>query len=178
MTGVQTCALPISTYIGGTTTGLADSLRQTGFETIYAGAANPAMLRGPGALLNPADSPFQAAYQDILAKVHNVESQRNIPHGQHSECLAGVLALASIREGVRPDRVEMSTDGSTVRLAQISSIQDEPSLNRYSEGIRTQEAVRQPLQHSSEQTQLLASVARMQAPEEHVQAQGMGRGNA
>ena len=166
------------TSIGGTTTGLADSFRQTGFETTYAGAANPAMLRGPGAMLNPADSPFQAAYQDILAKVHNVESQRNIPHGQHSECLAGVLALASIREGVRPDRVEMSTDGSTVRLAQISSIQDEPSLNRYSEGIRTQEAVRQPLQHSSEQTQLLASVARMQAPEEHVQVQGMVRGNA
>ena len=166
------------TSIGGTTTGLADSLRQTGFETTYAGAADPAMLRGPGALLNPANIHFQTVFEDILAKVHSVESQRNIPHGQHSECLAGVLALASIREGVRPDRVEMSTDGSTVRLAQISSIQDEPSLNRYSEGIRTQEAVRQPLQHISEQTQLLASVARMQAPEEHVQAQGMGRGNA
>jgi peptidoglycan hydrolase-like protein with peptidoglycan-binding domain len=116
-------------------------------------------------LLSSEQHLHNSVYRDILTKVHMVEAERNIAHGKHSESLAGVLTLSSIRENMRPDRVEMSIDGSITRLVQISALRDEPSLNRYSQHIDTHQAMHRPFHEISQQVLAAGSVG-MQSSEE------------
>jgi peptidoglycan hydrolase-like protein with peptidoglycan-binding domain len=142
---------------------------QMRLDVAYIGDSRPAKPLDRSALLSSVEHSQHSLFNDMLTKVHNVEAQRQIPHGDHSERLAGVLALVSIRESLRPDRVEMSVDGNSVRLVQVNPLQDEPSLNRYSHHISTQQALRQPLQESSEQLNQLANTLRAQTLEERPQ---------
>ncbi|MGO1070108.1 peptidoglycan-binding protein [Lysobacter sp. CA199] len=102
------------------------------------------------ALLSDPDGAHAAVYRQVLARVHEAEHERGIPPGEHSRNLAGVLTVAVLREGTRPDRVELNRDGSLARAVEVSGIGDNPAFNRNTAAVETAKAIQVPLQHSSE----------------------------
>lgn len=103
--------------------------------------------------LPPADvQPVYAGlFPQVLDQVHGVERERGIPAGQHSQNLAGVLTVASLREEIRPDRVELNLDGSRARAVEISRIGDDPAINRSTEAVVTAAAIAVPERQSAEE---------------------------
>jgi peptidoglycan hydrolase-like protein with peptidoglycan-binding domain/predicted chitinase len=94
---------------------------------------------------------YAGLFPQVLGQVHDVERERNIPAGEHSQNLAGVLTVASLRETVRPDRVELSLDGSHARTVEISRLGDDPTINRTTEPVMTATAVTVPERQSAEE---------------------------
>ncbi|MES2669753.1 MAG: peptidoglycan-binding protein [Pseudomonadota bacterium] len=105
-----------------------------------------------GALPAAAAQPVYAGlFPQVLDQVYGVERERGIPAGQHSQNLAGVLTVASLREDIRPDRVELNIDGSRARAVEISRIGDDPAINRSTEAVVTAAAIAVPERQSAEE---------------------------
>jgi len=122
---------------------------------------------------NPAN-PNNALYQPTLEKVHAAEEARGIPHGEHSRKVAAALTVEAIREGIQPDKVELSKDGSLVRAVQFSAMGDRPELNRGTDPIATGQAANQPIRESSEQVaQVANNVAAQQRDQEFARQQSL-----
>ncbi len=102
----------------------------------------------PGADSQPV---YAGLFPQVLDQVHGVERERGIPAGQHSQNLAGVLTVASLREDIRPDRVELNLDGSRARAVEISRIGDDPAINRSTEAVVTAAAIAVPERQSAEE---------------------------
>lgn len=127
-------------------------------------------------LITHPDNPGNAMYTRMLEKVYEAEDGRGIPHGEHSRRVAAALSVEAIREGIQPDKVELSKDGSLVRAVQFSAMGDRPELNRATDPIATGQAAQQPIRESSEQAVQVANnvaaqerdreFARQQAPQE------------
>jgi hypothetical protein len=94
---------------------------------------------------------YAGLFPQVLDQVHGVERERGIPAGQHSQNLAGVLTVASLREDIRPDRVELNLDGSRARAVEISRIGDDPAINRSTEAVVTAAAIAVPERQSAEE---------------------------
>lgn len=94
---------------------------------------------------------YAGLFPQVLDQVYGVERERGIPAGQHSQNLAGVLTVASLREDIRPDRVELNLDGSRARAVEISRIGDDPAINRSTEAVVTAAAVAVPERRSAEE---------------------------
>lgn len=103
--------------------------------------------------LQPTDTQpvYAGLFPQVLDQVHGVERERGIPAGQHSQNLAGVLTVASLREDIRPDRVELNLDGSRARAVEISRIGDDPAINRSTEAVVTAAAIAVPERQSAEE---------------------------
>ena len=103
--------------------------------------------------LQPTDAQpvYAGLFPQVLDQVHGVERERGIPAGQHSQNLAGVLTVASLREDIRPDRVELNLDGSRARAVEISRIGDDPAINRSTEAVVTAAAIAVPERQSAEE---------------------------
>lgn len=111
-------------------------------------------------LVSSATHPQNAMYRQVLEQVHALEKARGIVPGEHSAKLAAALTVEAVREGLtKVDRVELGTQGALARAVQVSPVSDEPGLNRSTDGISTEQAMRQSLRESSEQiTQVVANV--------------------
>ena len=94
---------------------------------------------------------YAGLFPQVLDQVHGIERERGIPAGQHSQNLAGVLTVASLREDIRPDRVELNLDGSRARAVEISRIGDDPAINRSTEAVVTAAAIAVPERQSAEE---------------------------
>ncbi len=94
---------------------------------------------------------YAGLFPQVLDQVHSVERERGIPAGQHSQNLAGVLTVASLREDILPDRVELNLDGSRARAVEISRIGDDPAINRSTEAVVTAAAIAVPERQSAEE---------------------------
>ena len=103
--------------------------------------------------LQPTDAQpiYAGLFPQVLDQVHGVERERGIPAGQHSQNLAGVLTVASLREEIRPDRVELNLDGSRARAVEISRIGDDPAINRSTGAVVTAAAIAVPERQSAEE---------------------------
>ena len=103
--------------------------------------------------LPPTDSQpvYAGLFPQVLDQVHSVERERGIPAGQHSQNLAGVLTVASLREDILPDRVELNLDGSRARAVEISRIGDDPAINRSTGAVVTAAAIAVPERQSAEE---------------------------
>lgn len=103
--------------------------------------------------LPPADTQpvYAGLFPQVLDQVHGVERERGIPAGQHSQNLAGVLTVASLRDDIRPDRVELNLDGSRARAVEISRIGDDPAINRSTGAVVTAAAIAVPERQSAEE---------------------------
>lgn len=130
--------------------------------------ARPAPGNGAGGpeLLTHPSNPNHALFNQILGKVREAEAARGIPAGPYSQNLAAALTVEAVRERItQPDRVELSRDGSLARVVQASPMGAE--LNRNTDGISTEQAVRQPVRESSEQAaQVAANVQAQEASEQ------------
>ena len=133
--------------------------RDHGIEQLgVIGPKTRAALESAGsALVTHPDNPNNALYQRTLEKVHAAEEARGIPHGEHSRKVAAALTVEAIREGMQPDKVELSNDGSLVRAVQFSTMGDRPELNRATDPIATGQAANQPIRESSEQAAQVAN---------------------
>jgi predicted chitinase len=125
------------------------------------GVAGPktelALDRAERALMSHPSHPHHALYAQVLEKVHAEERARGIEPGHHSQRIAAALAVECLREGItRVDRVELSRDVTLVRGVQVSTVRDEPALNRATDAISTKQASQQPLAESSEQIHQVA----------------------
>jgi peptidoglycan hydrolase-like protein with peptidoglycan-binding domain len=131
-------------------------------------------------LVTHPDNPHNKTFKQMLEKVHEAEDKRGIPHGEHSRNLAAALTVEALRERIGPeymrgdvpgkiDRVEFSRDGSTARAVEFSAMGDKPELNRVTDGISTQQAVRQPIRESSEQAEQVFNNVQAQKIEERQQ---------
>lgn len=121
-------------------------------------------------LVTHPDNPNNALYKKMLEKVHEAEDGRKIPHGEHSRNLAAALTVEAVRERVtNVDRVDFNRDGSMARAVQFSAMGDKFELNRTTDGLATQQAVRQPIKESSEQVEQVANNVRTQQREERQQ---------
>ncbi|MBP6749154.1 MAG: peptidoglycan-binding protein [Xanthomonadaceae bacterium] len=127
-------------------------------------------------LVTHPDNPNNALYKKMLEKVHEAEDGRKIPHGEHSRNLAAALTVEAVRERVtNVDRVDFNRDGSMARAVQFSQMGDKFELNRTTDGLATQQAVRQPIKESSEQVEQVANNVRSQQREERQQTVAQGR---
>lgn len=142
--------------------------RDHGIEQLgVIGPKTRAALESAGsALVTHPDNPNHALYQRTLEKVHAAEEARGIPHGEHSRKVAAALTVEAIREGLQPDKVELSKDGSLVRAVQFSAVGDRPELNRATDPIATGQAANQPIKESSEQATQVANSAVAQQREQ------------
>jgi peptidoglycan hydrolase-like protein with peptidoglycan-binding domain len=128
-------------------------------------------------LVTHLDNPNNRVFKQMLEKVHEAEDARKLPHGEHSRNLAAVLTVEMLRERLTTvDRVELSRDGSMARAVQFSNMGDKPELNRSTDGIATQQAVRQPIRESSEQAEQVSNNIRVQQAQEKVQAVAVSQG--
>ena len=94
--------------------------------------------------------PQHVLYAQALGGVHAEEDRRRVPHGRHSEHLAGALTMAAANAGLaRIDRVELNTTGTLARAVQVHPLRDEPSLNRTSVSVDTHAALATPPQHGT-----------------------------
>ena len=93
---------------------------------------------------------YQVLFSQVLHQLHAAEQERGISAGPHSRNLAGMLTVASLREGITPDRVELNRDGSLARTVQFGPVGDDPLLNRHTQAIATAEAIQVPQQHSAQ----------------------------
>ena len=150
--------------------------RDHGIEQLgVIGPKTRAALESAGsALVTHPDNPNNALYQRTLEKVHAAEEARGIPHGEHSRKVAAALTVEAIREGIQPDKVELSKDGSLVRAVQFSAMGDRPELNRGTDPIATGQAANQPIRESSEQVaQVANNVAAQQRDQEFARQQSL-----
>lgn len=148
--------------------------RDHGIDTVgVIGPKTRAALDAAGReLVTHPDHPNNPLYERMLEKVHAAEATRGIPHGEHSRKVAAALTVEAIREGVQPDRVELSRDGSLVRAVQFSAMGDRPELNRGTDPIATGQAATQPIRESSEQAaQVANNVAAQQRDQAFTQQQ-------
>jgi len=115
-----------------------------------------------GLLTNPAH-PHHAYYEQMLHRVHEAESRNGVRAGAHSERLASALVVEGLREGLqRVDRVEFNDTGTLARAVQVATARDEPVLNRSTDAISTQQAMRQSVAESSQQAHQVAVNVRAQ----------------
>jgi peptidoglycan hydrolase-like protein with peptidoglycan-binding domain len=137
------------------------------------GPKTRAALESAGSsLVTHPDHPNNPVYERMLEKVHAAEEGRGIPHGEHSRKVAAALTVEALREGLQPDKVELSKDGSLVRAVQFSAMGDRPELNRATDPIATGQAANQPIRESSEQTaQVANNVAAQQREQEFTRQQ-------
>lgn len=92
--------------------------------------------------------PQHPLYGQALRALHTEEDHRRIPHGRHSEHLAGALTTAAANAGlVRIDRVELNTTGTLARAVQVHPMRDEPGLNRSSLAVDTHAALTRTPHH-------------------------------
>lgn len=143
--------------------------REHGIEPLgVIGPKTRAALESAGReLVTHPDHPNNPLYERMLEKVHAAEEARGIPHGEHSRKVAAALTVEAVREGVQPDKVELSKDGSLVRAVQFSAMGDRPELNRATDPIATGQAANQPIRESSEQAaQVANNVAAQQRDQE------------
>lgn len=148
--------------------------RDHGIDTVgVIGPKTRAALDAAGRdLVTHPDHPNNPLYERMLEKVHAAEATRGIPHGEHSRKVAAALTVEAIREGVQPDRVELSKDGSLVRAVQFSAMGDRPEVNRGTDPIATGQAANQPIRESSEQAaQVANNVAAQQRDQAFTQQQ-------
>lgn len=127
--------------------------------------------------LEPAgtQSIYAGLFPQVLDQVHSVERERGIPAGQHSQNLAGVLTVASLREEIQPDRVELNLDGSRARAVEISRIGDDPAINRSTEAVVTAAAIAVPERQSAEEgARVVAERESMQRDVTQTQTQNAG----
>lgn len=90
--------------------------------------------------------PQHGLYVQALRQVHAEETHRQLPHGRHSEHLAGALAVAAGNAGVaRIDRIEINPAGTQARAVQVSALRDEPGLNRTTPPVDIHRALGTPL---------------------------------
>ncbi|MGO1069333.1 peptidoglycan-binding protein [Lysobacter sp. CA199] len=135
-------------------------------------AAAPANAAGNLDLLTHPANPHNPLYNQILGKVHEEERKRGIPSGEYSQNLAAALTVEAVRERItQVDRIEFSRDSSLARVVQISAMGDRPEINRNTDGVATQQAVRQSVQESSEQTAQVANNVLTQDANEQRQRQ-------
>lgn len=126
----------------------------------------------PGADAQPV---YAGLFPQVLDQVHGVERERGIPAGQHSQNLAGVLTVASLREDIRPDRVELNLDGSRARAVEISRIGDDPAINRSTEAVVTAAAIAVPERQSAEEgARVVAERETTQRDQTQTQTQNAG----
>lgn len=116
-------------------------------------------LHGPqrSASLSPHTSDYQTLFPQVLQQLHLAERERGVAAGPHSDNLAGVITVASLREGVQPHRVELNADGSMARAVQLGAGGDDPLFNRSTSAIATAQAVSVPEAHSADTAQRLAN---------------------
>jgi peptidoglycan hydrolase-like protein with peptidoglycan-binding domain len=148
--------------------------RDHGIEQLgVIGPKTRAALESAGnALVTHPDHPNNPVYERMLEKVHAAEEGRGIPHGEHSRKVAAALTVEALREGLQPDKVELSKDGSLVRAVQFSAMGDRPELNRATDPIATGQAANQPIRESSEQAaQVANNVAAQQRDQEFTRQQ-------
>jgi peptidoglycan hydrolase-like protein with peptidoglycan-binding domain len=148
--------------------------RDHGIEQLgVIGPKTRAALESAGsALVTHPDHPNNPMYERMLEKVHAAEEGRGIPHGEHSRKVAAALTVEALREGLQPDKVELSKDGSLIRAVQFSAMGDRPELNRATDPIATGQAANQPIRESSEQaTQVANNVAAQQRDQEFTRQQ-------
>jgi predicted chitinase len=154
--------------INGGENGLAD--RQHRYDDWYA-TLTPDYLQQLGVGVeartsvdcNDVRHPAYPRFAAILEQLQNAEAQRGIPNGPHSANLAGALTVQAIRDNIeRIDRVELNADYSLARVVQVSSIRDEPGLNRVSEPVSTHSGSRQTLSDSSERIRVAQESAEQQ----------------
>lgn len=127
-------------------------------------------------LVTHPDNPNNPLYKKMLEKVYEAEDGRKIPHGEHSRNLAAALTVEAVRERItNVDRVDFNRDGSMARAVQFSAMGDKFELNRATDGLATQQAVRQPIKESSEQAEQVANNVRTQQREERQQSVAQGR---
>lgn len=137
------------------------------------GAAGPntavALDRAEGALMSHPCNAHHALYTQVLEKVHAEERARGLASGHHSQRIAAALAVECLREGIsRVDRVEFSHDVALARAVQVSTVRDEPGLNRSTDGISTAQAAQQTLLESTEQIrQVAVNVQAQQRDQQH-----------
>lgn len=137
--------------------------RDHGIETL--GVIGPhtrdALDRAGSRLMTHPDNANHPLFARMLDKVHAAEAERGIPHGEHSRHMAAALSVAALRDRVQPDRVELSRDGSQVRVVQFSAMGDHAELNRATQPIATGQAAHQSIRESSERAAqtVLASVS-------------------
>jgi putative chitinase len=138
-------------------------------------------------LVTHPQNPHHNTFKQALEKVHEAETLRGIPHGEHSRNLAAALTVEALREKIGPeskrgnapgqiDRVEFSRDGSMARAVQFSAMGDKPELNRGTDGIATLQAVRQPVRESSEQAEQVSQNVRVQQSQEKTQMVAVAQG--
>ncbi len=85
---------------------------------------------------------------------------------------------ASLEAGAATDAADATVDaddGSMARAVQFSAMGDKFELNRATDGLATQQAVRQPIKESSEQAEQVANNVRTQQREERQQSVAQGR---
>jgi peptidoglycan hydrolase-like protein with peptidoglycan-binding domain len=148
--------------------------RDHGIEQLgVIGPKTRAALESAGsALVTHPDHPNNPMYERMLEKVHAAEEGRGIPHGEHSRKVAAALTVEALREGIQPDKVELSKDGSLVRAVQFSAMGDRQELNRATDPIATGQAANQPIRESSEQAaQVANNVAAQQRDQAFTQQQ-------
>lgn len=110
-----------------------------------------AVERAEAQLLSSPSHPHHTLYTQTLDAVHLMEANRCIASGAHSERLAAALAVVAVRSGLaRVDRIELNEQGTLARAVQVHPMRDEATLNRMTEGIDTQQAMRQSVRESSE----------------------------
>lgn len=96
-------------------------------------------------------------FERVLGQVHDAERERGIPPGGHSRNLAGVLTVATLREGINSDRVELNRDGTSARAVEVSPISDHPAFNRSTDPLDTAAAIRIPQQQSADEAERVAA---------------------
>ncbi|RDZ28153.1 peptidoglycan-binding protein [Lysobacter silvisoli] len=122
-------------------------------------------------------STYASLFPQVLGQVHGAERERGIPAGTHSQNLAGVLTVASLRVDINPDRVELNNDGSRARAVEVSRVNDHPAFNRSTEAVHTAAAVNVPQQQSAAEGERVVAereLAQRTATQTQTQTQGTG----
>jgi hypothetical protein len=98
--------------------------------------------------------PANALFRQALTAGEELDRRMGIPGGPHTVALAGVAAAEAARAGLtRIDRVEIGADRAHVQAVQFVGGVDQWATNRTSGAIDVGQAVRQPLEVSSQQAE-------------------------
>lgn len=105
-------------------------------------------------LVSEPGHPRHDMYRQAVGAVAQLERSHGLPGGAHSERIAGAMCLAAAQEGLtRIDRIELSRDRSMIRALEVSTVRDEPGLNRTTQPVSTGAAAAASLATSSEALQ-------------------------
>jgi hypothetical protein len=98
--------------------------------------------------------PANALFRQALTAVEDLDRRMGIPGGPHTVALAGVAAVEAARAGLKHiDRVELGADRAHVQAVQFVGGVDQWVTNRTSGAIEVAQAVRQPLEVSSQRAE-------------------------